>query len=115
MIVIGTAASMLWVPRLLDRWGRKRGSLAGFASALLASALGGAAAVQESFELILLRVGWNLLFGGGTSLLPLCHTPAEQFKAQTASELVVFGSQGVARLSGGADSTAGISAERDER
>jgi MFS family permease len=53
MIVIGTATSMLWAPRLLERWGRKRGSLAGFAAAFVASALGGAAAVQESFGLLL--------------------------------------------------------------
>jgi hypothetical protein len=53
MIVVGTATSMLWAPRLLERLGRKRGSLAGFAAAFLASALGGAAAVQESFGLLL--------------------------------------------------------------
>lgn len=53
MIVIGTATSMLWVPRLLQRFGRKRGTHAGFAASLLAAALGGAAAVQESFGLLM--------------------------------------------------------------
>lgn len=53
MIVIGTATSMLWAPRLLQHWGRKRGTLAGFAAAFLAAALGGIAAVQESFGLLL--------------------------------------------------------------
>jgi MFS family permease len=54
MIVIGTATSMLWAPRLLQRWGRKRGSYVGFAAALFATALGGVAAVQESFVFLML-------------------------------------------------------------
>jgi len=53
MIVIGTATSMLWAPRLLQHWGRKRGTHAGFAAAFVAVALGGAAAVQGSFGLLL--------------------------------------------------------------
>ena len=53
MIVIGTATTMLWAPALLQHWGRKRGSLAGFSASFLACALGGFAAVQESFGLLL--------------------------------------------------------------
>lgn len=54
MVVMGTATSMLWAPRLLQRWGRKRGSLVGFFAAFLASALGGIAAMQGSFGLLML-------------------------------------------------------------
>ena len=52
-------------------------------------------------SLLLLGVGWNLLFVGGTALLPSSHTPAEQFKAQAANDIVVFGSQAIAGLSAG--------------
>ncbi len=52
-------------------------------------------------SLALLGIGWNLLFVGGTSLLPACYAPAEKFRAQAANDLVVFGSQAFAGLSAG--------------
>ncbi|HUG13337.1 MAG TPA: MFS transporter [Opitutaceae bacterium] len=64
MIVIGTAISMFWVPRLLEHWGRKRGSHVGFAVSFLAAALGAVAADRESFGLLLLC---GFLFGVGTA------------------------------------------------
>ncbi|MCF3648914.1 MFS transporter [Synoicihabitans lomoniglobus] len=62
MIVIGTASSMLWVPFLLQAWGRKRGTLVGFAAAFLACGLGAAAAVRGSFPL-LLACGYGMGIG----------------------------------------------------
>jgi len=53
------------------------------------------------WSLLLLGVGWNFLFVGGTALLPASYAPAEQFRAQGANDLVVFGSQAVASLSAG--------------
>ncbi len=52
-------------------------------------------------SLILLGVGWNFLFMGGTALLPLNYEPNERFKAQAVNDLVVFGSQAIASLSSG--------------
>lgn len=52
-------------------------------------------------SLVLLGVGWNFLFMGGTALLPQSYTPAERFKAQAVNDFVVFGSQAVASLSSG--------------
>ncbi len=52
-------------------------------------------------SLILLGVGWNFLFMGGTALLPLSYKPNERFKAQAANDLVVFGTQAIASLSSG--------------
>lgn len=52
-------------------------------------------------SLLLLGVGWNFLFVGGTALLPSSHTPAEKFRAQAANDLLVFGSQAVASLCAG--------------
>ena len=52
-------------------------------------------------SLILLGVGWNFLFLGGTALLPQGYRPNERFKAQAVNDFVVFGSQAVAALSSG--------------
>jgi MFS family permease len=52
--------------------------------------------------LLLLGVGWNLLFVGATTLLSATYSPAERFRAQGFNDLAVFGSQALASLSAGA-------------
>lgn len=52
-------------------------------------------------SLILLGIGWNFLFVGGTALLPQAYTVDERFKVQALNELIVFGAQAVASLSAG--------------
>lgn len=52
-------------------------------------------------SLILLGIGWNFLFIGGTTLLPQSYRPAERFKVQAVNEFLVFGSQAAAALSAG--------------
>jgi len=52
-------------------------------------------------SLILLGVGWNFLFIGGTTLLPRSYHQQERFKVQALNEFVVFGTQAVASLSAG--------------
>lgn len=51
--------------------------------------------------LILLGVGWNFLFVGGTTLLPHGYTEAERFRVQGLNDIFVFGSQAAAALSAG--------------
>jgi MFS family permease len=51
--------------------------------------------------LVLLGVGWNFLFIGGTTLLTRCYSPAERFKAQAVNDFAVFGFQALASLSAG--------------
>ena len=41
--------------------------------------------------LILLGVGWNFAFIGGTALLTQTYRPAEQLKVQAVNEFVIFG------------------------
>ena len=53
------------------------------------------------WALILLGIGWNFLFVGGTALLPQCYQPAERFRVQSVNEFAVFGCQAVAALSSG--------------
>jgi hypothetical protein len=52
-------------------------------------------------SLILLGIGWNFLFIGGTTLLPQSYRPNERFKVQALNEFVVFGTQAIAALSAG--------------
>jgi MFS family permease len=54
------------------------------------------------WALVLLGVGWNFLFVGGTVLLTRSYYPRERFKAQAANDFTIFGSQAVASLSAGA-------------
>ncbi|GGE70113.1 MFS transporter [Streptosporangium jomthongense] len=51
--------------------------------------------------LLLLGVGWNFLFVGGTTLLPHGYTDAERFRVQGLNDILVFGSQATAALSAG--------------
>ncbi len=51
--------------------------------------------------LILLGIGWNFLFIGGTALLPQTHTASERFKVQAFNEFFLFSSQAIASLSAG--------------
>lgn len=52
-------------------------------------------------SLILLGIGWNFLFIGGTTLLPKTYRPSERFKVQAVNEFIVFGAQAIASLSAG--------------
>lgn len=51
--------------------------------------------------LVLLGIGWNFLFVGGTVLLAQSYQPNERFKVQGLNEFLVFGCQATAALSAG--------------
>ena len=51
--------------------------------------------------LVLLGIGWNFLFVGGTVLLSQSYQPNERFKVQGLNEFLVFGCQATAALSAG--------------
>lgn len=53
------------------------------------------------WALVLLGVGWNFLFIGGTTLLPQSYSHGERFKAQAVNDVVVFSMQALAALSAG--------------
>ena len=52
--------------------------------------------------LLLLGVGWNFLFVGGTTLLPQGYSDRERFRVQGVNDMMVFGAQALAALSAGA-------------
>lgn len=51
--------------------------------------------------LVLLGIGWNFMFVGGTTLLAEAHTPAEAPRAQGINDFLVFGVVAVSSLSSG--------------
>ena len=53
-------------------------------------------------SLVLLGVGWNFLFVGGTTMLVTAYQPSERFRVQAFNDFSVFGVSAVASLMGGA-------------
>lgn len=52
--------------------------------------------------LVLLGLGWNLLFVAGTTLLTQSYHPAERYRAQAVNDFMIFGTQAFASLTAGA-------------
>lgn len=65
-------------------------------------ALSGTEFVSFASALVLLGVGWNFLYVGGTTLLTTTYTPAERGRAQAANDLAIFLVGLAASLSAGA-------------
>src|SRR3546814_3581517 len=53
--------------------------------------LSGDAVGQFGVALVLLGLGWNFMFVGGTTLLTETYAPGEKAKVQAANDFVVFG------------------------
>ncbi|MEP5611990.1 MAG: MFS transporter [Cyclobacteriaceae bacterium] len=53
------------------------------------------------WSLLLLGVGWNFLFIGGTTLLPFSYETNERFKVQAVNDFIIFGTQAISALSAG--------------
>lgn len=51
--------------------------------------------------MVLLGIGWNFLFVGGTTLLTTSYRAAERFKVQALNDFLVFGLQAVGSLGAG--------------
>ena len=68
---------------------------------VLAVAMLGHHVMHFWWSLVLLGVGWNFLFVGGTALLPQTYRPSERYKVQALNDGVVFAMQAIASLSAG--------------
>ena len=67
----------------------------------VAIALSGIAYGHFALSLILLGVGWNFLFIGGSTLLTESYRPAERARTQAAHDFIMYGVTSVASLSAG--------------
>lgn len=89
---------------LIHRFGEARMLLAGifFMFACVAVAMLGHEVLHYAVALVLLGVGWNFLFVGGTTLLTKTYRPAERFRVQAANDFLVFTITALASLASGA-------------
>lgn len=65
------------------------------------AAFAGHAVLHYGSALLLLGVGWNLMFIAATTLLTTTYRPHERVQAQTLNDFLVFGAQATASLMAG--------------
>jgi len=71
------------------------------AACVAVAAFVGHSVLHYGWALVLLGVGWNLLFIAGTTLLTRTYRPQERIQVQTLNDFMVFGAQAVASLMAG--------------
>jgi MFS family permease len=101
--VIGMFAPSFFTGALISRFGTDRVAGCGLAIIALGAliALSGVALWNFWTALVLLGVGWNLAFVGGTALVTQCHRPNERNKVQAVNDFLVFGSMAIGSFSSG--------------
>jgi MFS family permease len=101
--LIAMYAPSLFSGRLIARIGIPAGMTAGLVLMLacVLVSISGRDLMHYWWGLVMLGVGWNLLFVAGTALLTTTYQPAERFRAQAVNEFSVFGSQAAASLLAG--------------
>lgn len=101
--VIGMFAPSFFTGDLIKRIGVLRviGSGAALLAACSAIALAGVTLMHFWWALLLLGIGWNFMYIGGTTLLTETYRSEEKAKAQGSNDFVVFSIQGITSLSSG--------------
>ena len=101
--VVGMFAPSFFTGNLVERHGAPLVMQIGFVLLLghVAIVLLGIEFLHFMSGLILLGIGWNFAFIGGTALLTQSLRPAEQLKVQAINEFAVFGVVALASLSAG--------------
>ena len=90
--VIAMFGPSFFTGSLIQRFGVLNVMMAGVVAmfACVAIALSGQLVTHFWWSLVLLGVGWNFMYVGGTTLLTESYRPAEKAKAQGANEILVF-------------------------
>jgi MFS family permease len=90
--IIGMFGPSFFTGALIRRFGAIAVMLAGAALNLvtIAIALAGITVSHFWWALVLLGVGWNFLYTGGTTLLTATYRPEERAKAQGANDQTIF-------------------------
>jgi MFS family permease len=106
--VIAMFAPSFVTGRLIRRFGVLQvmfaGALLNFAA--IGVALSGIAVAQFWWSLVLLGVGWNFLYIGGTTLLTETYRPEEMAKAQGANDQAIFIMMAISSFTSGLTVTA---------
>ena len=102
--VVGMYAPGFFTGSLIKRFGTLKIIVAGVAlmTACVAVAVSGVAVWQFWAALVLLGIGWNFMYTGGTTLLTGAYTPAEKAKTQGLNDAIVFTVMVVSSFSSGA-------------
>ncbi len=97
-------APAFFTGNLIRRFGETRIIVIGFVLqiAAIATALSGIGVAQFWFAMVLLGIGWNFAFTGGSSLLLQAHNAAERAITQGAMNFLIYASIAVGALSSGA-------------
>ncbi|HYD32538.1 MAG TPA: MFS transporter [Azospirillaceae bacterium] len=101
--VLGMFAPSFVTGRLIDRYGAPRVAVTG-TSILAASAtvaVWGTTLGHFQASLLLLGVGWNLMYVAGTTLLAAAHRPEERGRVQGFAEMIVAGTAAAASFASG--------------
>ncbi|HRD91960.1 MAG TPA: MFS transporter, partial [Accumulibacter sp.] len=101
--VIGMFAPSFFTGDLIKRYGVLTVLLVGAALLLvcIGIALSGVSLMHFWWALVLLGVGWNFLFVGGTTLLTEACRPEEKAKIQGSNDFIVLGIQGATSFAAG--------------
>ena len=101
--VVAMFAPSFFTGHLIGRFGVLRIIAVGGVLNLIcvATALSGLEFLHFWSALVLLGVGWNFMFVGGTTLLAECYEPEEAAKVQGVNDFLVFGMVAVSSLSSG--------------
>ena len=88
---------------LIEKLGVVRMMFVGVLGLLATSIVGmqGQSVLHYWWALLLLGVGWNFLYVGGTTMLTYTYSMAERFRAQAVNEFLVFGTSATASLLAG--------------
>jgi predicted MFS family arabinose efflux permease len=108
--VISSHLLAMYLPSLVSGWlvarfGLARMMLAGIALmavCIVISSVTSHAFVHYFSALVLLGIGWNLMFIAATALLTRSYLPAERFRAQGLNDFATFGTQAIVSLAAGA-------------
>jgi predicted MFS family arabinose efflux permease len=101
--VLGMYVPSLVTGFLIERIGVARMMLAGAVTLLGTTLIGlqGQSVLHYWWALVLLGVGWNFLYVGGTTMLTYTYSMEERFRAQAVNEFLVFGTAATASLLAG--------------
>ena len=101
--VLGMYVPSLFTGFLIERFGTVKVMSAGALALLAACGVGyqGKEVLHYWYALVLLGVGWNFLYVGGTAMLTYTYSMAERFKAQGVNEFCVFGTSAAGSLLAG--------------
>ena len=102
--VVGMYAPGFFTGSLIKRFGAVKVIAVGIVlmGACVAVALSGIALWQFWTALLLLGVGWNFMYTGGTTLLIDAYTPAEKAKTQGMNDVIIFTVMSISSFSSGA-------------